>query len=69
MKDVNIVHIFKLADLRAHKDNIHLKIKHVCVRCGFKASTRGNIIGNKKVYTSMLQNAIFVKSIFAMVTH
>ena len=39
---------YRLADLRAHKDNILMKIKHLCESYGFNASTRSNLIGHKK---------------------
>ena len=39
---------FRKLDIRAHKDNVHLKIKHICENCGFCASSKSNLIGHMK---------------------
>ena len=39
---------FRKLCIRAHKDNVHLKIKHICESCGFSASSNSNLIGHKK---------------------
>ena len=35
-------------DMRTHKNNVHLKIRHICEDCGYSASTKSNLGQHKK---------------------